>query len=110
MLSKSNFEKLKYIHQIDKKFTLDQPNEFKNYAIILSYLSNQELINFIKYFQIYLFKLYKLEISFVEDIKVFSIASNETYNKKEINWMKLKENIKKKKYFHLFISCLHFSF
>lgn len=93
MVSKRFLRKRKYLLQINEEcnFLSD-----KNYSIILSHLSTNEQKMFIRFFQIYLFRVYNVKRTFYGD---------------NVDWEQLKEFIESNKiYTNLFLSCFHYFF
>ena len=93
MVSKQFLRKRKYLLQINEEcdFLSD-----KNYAIILSNLTMNEQKMFIRFFQIYLFRVYDVKKRFYDE---------------NIDWNELKEFVASNKiYTNLFLSCFHYFF
>jgi len=93
MVSKQFLRKRKYLLQINEEcdFLSD-----KNYAIILSNLTMNEQKMFIRFFQIYLFRVYDVKKRFYDE---------------NIDWNELKEFVESNKiYTNLFLSCFHYFF
>lgn len=93
MVSKQFLKKRKYLLQIheDCDFLSD-----KNYSIILSNLTINQQKMFLRFFQIYLYRVYSVKKSFYDET---------------IDWISLKEFIESNKsYNNLFLSCFHYFF
>lgn len=93
MVSKQFLKNRKYLLQINEEcdFLID-----KNYCIILSNLSMNEQRMFIRFFQIYLFRVYSIKKKFYDE---------------KIDWVQLKEFLESNKtYSTLFLSCFHYFF
>ena len=93
MVSKQFFKKRKYLLQINEE--CDFMND-KNYAIILSNLTLNEQKMFIRFFQIYLFRVYNVKMKFYDE---------------NIEWSQLREFVESNKiYTNLFLACFHYFF
>lgn len=69
-----------------------------HYARILSILSTNQQIMFIRFFEVFLFRIYSIKLSF-------------RLNQSNINWNKLQSFIKSnQQYEKLFYTCFHFYF
>ena len=94
IISKQSLKKKKYLLQITDKCDIF---EDKNYAIILSNLSFNEQKMFIRFFNVYLYRVYSLKHTFYDDNSIY--------------WEKLNKFIMSNKmYSTLFLSCFHFFF
>ena len=94
MMSKQFLKKCKYVLQIHEE--CDFLND-KNYSIILSNLTMNEQKMFIRFYQIYLFRVYNVKKKFYDD--------------ENIDWLQLKEFVESNKiYTNLFLSCFHYFF
>lgn len=94
MVSKQILRKCKYVLPINEECNFISD---KNYVIILSSLTMNEQKMFIRFFQIYLFRVYNVKKTF--------------YDTNNIDWLKLKEFLKSNKlYNNLFLSCFHYFF
>jgi hypothetical protein len=69
-----------------------------NYAIILTYINDNERLGLVRFYQIYLFKVYGLKETFIN-------------TEREIDWFKLRAFIEQNKTFKsLFLSCFYYYF
>jgi hypothetical protein len=94
MISKQFLKKCKYLLPINEECDIFDD---KNYVIILSNLTLNEQKMFIRFFQIYLFKVYSVKESFYDD--------------KQIEWDRLSCFLESNKiYKSLFLSCFHYFF
>jgi hypothetical protein len=88
------FDDIKFTFTIHEKYSLTSDI---NYNIILSNIEDNERIMFIRFFQIYLFKIYKKQIQFI--------------NNGEINWDDVSSFINENKlYYNLFLTSFHYFF
>ena len=92
---KSIIEKIRYTFTLNDKFSF--LNDV-NYSIVLSHISDNERLMFIRFFQVYLFKVYDIKRQFIEE-------------RTKIQWDKLKLFIEGNNvYYALFLTCFHYFF
>ena len=93
MVSKQYLRKCKYLLQINENCNFMND---KNYVIILSKLTENEQKMFMRFFQIYLFRVYNVDRKFYGE---------------HIEWEKLKQFLESNKiYSNLFLTCFHYFF
>lgn len=89
------------IEKIRYTFTLNDKYSFLNdvnYSIILSHISDNERIMFVRFFQVYLFKVYGIKQQFIQ-------------NRTIIQWDMLRRFIEGNKvYYTLFLTCFYYFF
>jgi hypothetical protein len=66
-ITRLNFEKIKRSHPIKDSHVFNQNGIYRNYAIILSHLTENDKCMLIRFFQIYLFKVYGIKEKFVSE-------------------------------------------